>query len=96
MGFLINYDVIILAGSLCTGTRETVTSGGTANGAKCCFPFKYGSTSYSECIKTANRSEPDIPWCPVADEYKTGVEWGYCRLTRQGTNNNVFFSKLQF
>ena len=72
--------------TVCSGTEGPRTTGGTASGKKCCFPFVYETVSHSDCIVTGNRDDrPDGAWCPIADEYTPGTEWGYCSQEKPGT-----------
>lgn len=48
----------------------SATCGGTAEGARCMFPFQYGDTMYESCTKSGSYYR----WCYTDSEDK----WGYC------------------
>lgn len=50
-----------------------MTSGGSAEGATCSFPFEFQDTTYNECT-TDGADVAGVPWCWMAD---TGT-WGNC------------------
>ena len=55
-------------------TTEDGTCGGTANGAKCVFPFKYKGIIYNSCTKT----DHDQLWCATEPVYETNRKYGNC------------------
>ena len=48
------------------------TTGGTANGSRCAFPFTYKGVSYDECITL----DHDDRWCSTTSVYNG--TWGNC------------------
>uniref|UniRef100_A0A3P9IWG7 Mannose receptor, C type 1b n=1 Tax=Oryzias latipes TaxID=8090 RepID=A0A3P9IWG7_ORYLA len=55
--------------------REMFTTGGTAAGKPCMFPFMYGNQWYSDCTMTDHTEL----WCAVETHYYSDSErWGVC------------------
>lgn len=55
------------------------TTGGTANGANCVFPFIYRGTNYTQC--TNEEVGPNFfhdDWCAITNNYDIDKKWGYC------------------
>ena len=51
------------------------TTGGTANGAACVFPFLYKGHTYNNCTKVDHSTY----WCSTTSDYaKGGNKWGNC------------------
>ena len=90
------HDYVAFLGTLCdtTTTGEvttqtttvgttpclTSTSGGTANGAVCKFPFIYQTATYYTCTTIDNNGQL---WCATTPSYDDDELWGNC----QGTVN---------
>lgn len=60
----------------CGGLEGEMTCGGTANGARCMFPFEYLGNSYDVCTDVDNDGSP---WCMVPG----GLRWGNCECMRE-------------
>lgn len=50
------------------------TTGGTANGSACVFPFVYNKKKYSKCLSYGFKST----WCATVPNYDKVRTWGYC------------------
>lgn len=55
---------------------STFTSGGTANGAVCKFPFVYKTVTYYSCITINNNGKL---WCATSSNYDIDELWGNCQ-----------------
>ncbi|XP_057298293.1 MAM and LDL-receptor class A domain-containing protein 2-like isoform X2 [Hydractinia symbiolongicarpus] len=59
-----------------TSTVKTLpvpTTGGSAKGAPCYFPFLYNKKNYTRCIPYGLQS-----WCSTTKDYAKDRKWGYC------------------
>ena len=68
----------IFPGTVCTAPStpcETYTTGGTANGASCQFPFVYKDALYYQCI---TRDHKGKFWCATTYNYDIDDQWGNC------------------
>ena len=98
--YYLQYINCLLTHSL---TTEDGTCGGTANGAKCVFPFKYKGNIYNSCTKT----DHDQLWCATESVYEINRKWGNCDCGQcfdgfwvfgvsmiNGLNGNSYFKPL--
>jgi len=54
------------------------TTGGTAKGACCVFPFKDGDKVHHSCADPEVGSDKKHKWCATTDNYAKDGMWGYC------------------
>ena len=69
-----NVEFQLLNLQLNVAFAATYTTGGTAGGAPCVFPFTYRGRSYTTCTTDRNN---DIAWCSTAAVYAS-TNWGNC------------------
>ncbi|XP_041056798.1 lymphocyte antigen 75 isoform X1 [Carcharodon carcharias] len=55
--------------------RKIYTTGGTAHGKPCVFPFKHRRKWYYECTTDGNGDEE---WCATTANYEKDRKWGNC------------------
>eukprot|EP00118_Oscarella_pearsei_P003199 m.13377 g.13377 ORF g.13377 m.13377 type:complete len:511 (+) comp24755_c0_seq1:79-1611(+) len=55
------------------------TCGGTAEGARCVFPFSFKGVTYNACTTASTAYDKDRPWCATKlGDVGVHSKWGFC------------------